>query len=209
MKSEDRSQSVLRPPSSVFRLRSQKTEDRRRKTVRPPSSVLCLFFLAWIFFPTVGCQTPTKQSSAGKIILPTDIAGTWKAQDSPWKIVISGDGTVSSAIIPMGEVEIKPNQTTNVEMKDGSLGTFKAGDCVVEYVPQTRELFVSVEMEQIHIKFLDNVIDGNSIDRFVGPVSQDGKFWMADWITIFDYGPRFPQEPNDIVAKPLVFEKIK
>jgi len=166
-------------------------------------------FLAWIFFPAAGCQTPTKQSSAGKTILPTDIAGTWKAQDSLWKIVISGDGTLSSAVIPMGEVEIKPNQTTKVEMKDGSFSTFKAGDCVVEYTPKTRELFVSVQMEKIHVKFLDNVIDGNSIDRFVGSVSQDGKFWMADWITIFDYGPRFPQEPNDIFAKPLVFEKMK
>lgn len=109
----------------------------------------------------------------------------------------------------MGEVEIKPNQATRLEMKDGSFSYFKAGDCVVEYTPDTRELFVSVEMEKIYIKFLDNVIDGNSIDRFVGPVSEDGKFWMANWITIFDYGPRFPQEPNDIFAKPLVFEKIE
>jgi len=156
-----------------------------------------IFFLTWIFWTGLGCQ------------LPPDIAGTWKAQDSPWKIVLSPNGTVSSAVIPMGEVEIKPNQTTKVEMKDGSFSTFKAGDCVVEYTPDTRELFVSVEMEKIHIKFLDNVIDGNSIDRFVGPVSEDGKFWMADWIAVFDYGPRFPQEPNDISAKPLVFEKIE
>jgi len=156
-----------------------------------------IFFLAWIFWTGLGCQ------------LPPDIAGTWKAQDSPWKIVLSPDGTVSSAVIPMGEVEIKPNQTTRLEMKDGSFSTFKAGDCVVEYTPDTRELFVSVEMEKIHIKFFDNVIDGNSSDRFVGPVSEDGKFWMADWITIFDYGPRFPQEPNDISATPLVFEKIE
>jgi hypothetical protein len=72
-----------------------------------------------------------------------------------------------------------------------------------------QELFVSIEMKKIHIKFLDNVIDGFSIDRFIGPVSQDGKLWKADWITIFDYGPRFPQDANDIVATPLVFEKIK
>ena len=178
--------------------RGQRTEDIEQTSVfclLP--SVLCLFVLTWIFWTGLGCQ------------LPPDIAGTWKAQDSPWKIVLSPDRTVSSAVIPMGEVEIKPNQTTKVEMKDGSFSTFKAGDCVVEYTPDTRELFVSVEMEKIHIRFLDNVIDGNSIDRFVGPVSEDGKFWMADWIAVFDYGPRFPQEPNDIFAKPLVFEKIE
>ena len=188
--------------------RNQKSEVRS-SDLCPLSSVLCLFVLAWIFWTAVSCQTVTKQSSAGKTTLPPDIAGTWKAQDSPWKIVLSPDGTVSSAVIPMGEVEIKPNQTAKVEMKDGSFSTFKAGDCVVEYTPDTRELFVSVEMEQIHIKFVDNVIDGNSVDRFVGPVSEDGKFWMADWITVFDYGPRFPQEPNDISAKPLIFEKIE
>jgi len=169
-----------------------------------------IFFLAWIFWTAVGCKTLTYPGARdpGHVLL-LDITGTWKAQDSPWKIVISSDGTVSSAVIPMGEVEIKPNQTTKVEMKDGSFSTFKAGDCVVEYTPKVRELFVSIEMEKIHVKFLDNVIDGNSIDRFVGPVSQDGKFWMADWITIFDYGPRFSQEPNDIFAKPLVFQKIE
>ena len=168
------------------------------------------FFLVCIFCTVIGCKMLTKQPSAGKTIpMYIGIAGTWKAQDSPWKIVLSPDGAVSSAVIPMGEVEIKPNQTTRVEMKDGSYSTFKAGDCMVEYTPETRELFVSVEMEKIDIRFLDNVIAGNSIDRFVGPVSEDGKFWMADWITVFDYGPRFPQEPNDISATPLIFEKIE
>ena len=141
--------------------------------------------------------------------MPPDVAGTWKAQDSPWKIVLNHNGTVSSAVIPMGDVEIEPNQTNRIEMKDGSLSTFKAGDFIAEYMPKTRELFISIEIEEIHINFLDNVIDGNSVDRFVGPVSEDGKFWRADWITVFDYGPLLPQEPNDIFAKPLTFEKME
>ena len=156
-----------------------------------------------------GCQNSAKRSSTGKTVLPPDIAGTWKAQDSPWKIVLSPEGKVSSAVIPMGEVEIKPNQTTKAEMKDGSISTFTAGDCAVEYTPIKRELYVCIEMEKIDIKFLNNVIAGNSIDRFVGTVSQDGKSWKADWINVFDYGPQFPQDPNDIYAKPLVFEKMK
>lgn len=109
----------------------------------------------------------------------------------------------------MGEVEIRPNQTTKVEMIDGSISTFKAGDCIVEYIPNTRELFVSVEMKEIHVVYLDNMLDGNSIDRFVGPVSKDGKTWTADWINVFDYGPHFPQDANDIYAGPLIFEKVK
>ena len=64
-------------------------------------------------------------------------------------------------------------------------------------------------MEDIHIVYLDNVIDGNSLDRFVGPVSEDGKIWTADWINVFNYGPRFPQEPNDIYAELMIFDKVK
>jgi hypothetical protein len=170
--------------------------------------VVITIFLMWLFLGVVGCQTAIKRSSAYRAILPPDIVGTWKAQNSPWKIVLSPDGAVSSAVISMGEIEIKPNQTTKAEMKDGSVSSFKAGDCIVQYNPATRELFVSIEMEKVDVKFLNNVITGNSIDRFIGPVSEDGKFWKADWITVYDYGPRFPQDPNDIVAKPLVFEKM-
>ncbi len=155
-----------------------------------------------------GCHGPARQPSVRRP-LPGEIAGTWKARDSVWKIVLSPDGTVSSAVIQMGEVEIRPNRTTRVEMKDGSFSTYTAGDCVVDYTPATRELFVSIEMKKIHIVFMDNLIEGNSLDRFVGPVSEDGKTWTADWITVFDYGPRFPQGPDDLYAQPLVFEKVE
>ncbi len=170
------------------------------------------FMSAQVLAVTLGCQvsqTSKVRSSNQKPLLPPEVAGTWQAQDSPWKIVLSPDGTVSSAVVFMGEVEVKPNQTTKVEMKDGSFSTYKAGNCPVEYNPSTRELFVSIEMEKIHIVFLDNVIDGNGIDRFIGRISEDGKTWMADWITIFDYGSRFPQEPNDIYAQPLIFKKLE
>lgn len=169
---------------------------------------MIIFVLATAILPNCSCQ-PSNRRPAGKTPLPPAIAGTWKAQDSPWKIVLAPDGTVTSAVIPMGEVEIRPNRTTKVEMMDGSYSTYKAGDFIVEYIPNTRELFVSVEMEKIHIVFIDNVIDGNSNDRFIGPISEDGKTWTADWINIFDYGPRFPQDANDIFAGQLIFEKVK
>ena len=156
-----------------------------------------------------GCRQPPTRCTDAYHQVPPEIAGTWKARESPWKIVLAQDGTVSSAVIDMGQVEVTPNQTTKVEMKDGSWSTFRAGDCIVEYTPATRELFVSIRMEEIHVVFADNVIDGNSTDRFVGLVSEDGREWSADWVKIFDYGPRFPQDPNDIFATPLIFEKIE
>jgi len=169
--------------------------------------VAIVFSLSWLLFYAAGCHEPSRGRPIAKP-LPADIAGVWKGQGSPWKIVLSADGTVSSAIVPMGEVQIKPNQTTRVEMKDGAYSVFKAGDCVVHYTPATRELFVSIEIKKMHIAFADNVIDGSSTDRFVGPVSEDGKVWSAEWITVFDYGPRFPQDPNDAFAETLIFEKV-
>jgi hypothetical protein len=165
--------------------------------------------LGLILLSAAGCQRPSREPLVTEAVLPPDIAGAWKAQESPWKIVLSPDGTVSSAVIPMGVAEVRPNQTTRFEMMDGSYSTFKAGNCVVEYAPATRELFVSIRMEEIHVVYLDNKIDGNSIDRFIGPVSQDGKVWTADWITVFDYGPRFPQDVNDTFGGQLIFEKAE
>jgi len=166
----------------------------------------CLVCCVWMCF---GCQNTAIKQGKTDGALPAEVAGVWKAKGSAWKIVLGTDGTVRSAVIPMGQVEIRPNQVTKVEMQDGSWSTFEAGDCVVQYNPQSRELYVSIEMKRVHIQYMDNVIEGNSVDRFIGPVSEDGKTWMADWITVFDYGPRFPQDPNDVAAEPLIFEKLE
>ncbi len=169
--------------------------------------VACTLLVAAAGCPPANRPTPEPAGSAIK--LPPEVAGTWKAKGSPWKIVLSPDGTVSSAVIPMGQVEVKPNQTTKMEMKDDSISTYEAGDFIVEYTPETRELFVAIEMKKIHIVFRENVIDGNTTDRFVGRVSEDGKVWTTDWIQVFDYGPRFPQDPNDVEATLLMFEKVE
>jgi len=172
--------------------------------------VAILFSLAYVVLLPAGCQQPSEpQPPVNKPALPAEVAGIWQARGSPWRIVIDPNGTLVSAVIPMSVVEVRPNQTTKVEMKDGSWSTFKAGDCTVEYTPQTRELFVTIQMAEIHVAFLDNRIDGNSTDRFVGPVSEDGKMWKTEWVTVFDYGPRFPQEPNDVFAEPLIFDKVE
>lgn len=177
-----------------------------RKEVKMKVSIGVVFALCSTVLLTFGCR-PEPQSN-DKVMLPAEVAGTWQARESPWKIVLNRDGTVKSAVINMGRAEIRPNETTKYEMKDGQFSTYKAGDCAVEYTPETRELYVSIEMERIHIVFLDNLIEGNSVDRFMGTVSPDGKEWVTEWINVFDYGPRFPQDANDIYPEPLVFDKI-
>ncbi len=174
-----------------------------------------LLLLAGCAVVLSGCQNSDSDEIKKPVVaeqnsyFPEFLVGTWKAENRPWKIVLSSDGTVSSALIPMGRVEVRPNQTTKVEMKDGQYSIYKAGDFDVVYNPADKELFISIEILEYHIVYLDNVIDGNSIDRFAGEVTEDGEYWMADWIRIFDYGPRLPQDPNDIYTVPIVFKKIE
>lgn len=177
-----------------------------RKVITMKLRTAIILALVWIGLLTCGCPRSPKP----QVMLPPDIVGTWKARGNTWQIVLSPDGTVASAVIDMGAVAIRPNKTTKVEMKDGQFSIYKAGDCSVEYNPDERELFVSIEMENIHVVFLENVIDGNSTDRFMGSVSQDGKEWTVEWIKVYDYGPRFPSgDPNEQYARPLVFDKVQ
>ena len=152
----------------------------------------------------VGCQ--------GRSVLPPDIAGTWKAQNpsSPWKIVLSPDGKVASAVIPMGRVEIRPNQTTKVELRGGGISTYKVGDCTVDYTVETRELFVSMDVQEFRIVFMDKqLLDKNFKYYLVGKVSKDGKIWESDFTEVFGYGTRLAKDPTDLSSTPLTFEKVK
>ena len=151
-----------------------------------------------------GCNGPASSN-----VFPPSVAGTWQAEGEVWKIVLTPDGEVNSAVVPMATTEVRPNQTTKFEMKDGKLSHITAGECLAEYNPSTRQLFVSIELEDIHIAFPEDTLTGNSLDIFKGPVSRDGKTWNAERTNVFDYGPRFPQDENDIVPEPLVFRKVE
>jgi hypothetical protein len=168
-------------------------------TVILACSLLTLSFL-------IGCNGPASSKA-----FPPGLAGTWQADGSIWKIVLTKDGRVESAVVLMGEAVIKPNETTKFEMKDGRTSYIKAGECVAEYKPAERELIVSIEQKEIYIALPGNdVLAGNSVDIFSGPVSSDGKTWNAKQITVFDYGPRFPQDENDINnPQPITFRKVE
>ena len=150
----------------------------------------------------------SSQADAEEKSFPRKLAGRWKAQSSPWEIVINRYGKVRSTIFPFGTVEIKPNQVTKVQMRDGSFSVYKAGDITVSYKPETREMFVSVEVPEIHIAYLKNRIDGKTIDKFIGKVSEDGKTWLADHIQKYDLGLRFPQDQNDLYVGKVLFKKV-
>lgn len=161
---------------------------------------LTILGLCWVA-GLAGCQSS---------ILPPEVAGTWKTEGRmPWTIVLAPNGTVSSAITHMGQVHIRPNQTTKTEMIDGQISTISAGECPVSYDPEKRELSVTIFIEHLDVKIGNDGFEGYSEDVFLGPVSKDGKIWQTTWISVMDYGPRFPQKEEDIVPVPLTFKKVE
>ena len=169
-------------------------------------SILNSSLLAFIIL-FVGCQN--KLTSNIEEQLPSSVTGTWKSDSTPWEITIKPNGIVESVTIPLGQVKLKPNKITKVPMKDGSTSIYKAGDIEASYNPETSELFILVEVKDFNIAYKDNRITGHQTDRFVGPVSADGKYWTPTWVNVYDYGPRFPYDPNDSIGKPLTFIKTE
>ncbi len=134
-------------------------------------------------------------------------AGQWQATNGQWILCFAPDGSLDSAVIPLGKVRIRPEKITHVTNKDNQTSTIKAGPCDVKYSPETKNLYARIALEDVHIVHEKNVIDGNQVDQFMGIISKDGKTWIADWINTFNYGPRFPQNVKNDHVKRLIFKK--
>ena len=137
----------------------------------------------------------------------SQLSGTWRAESSPWEIVITEEGGILSAIMALGEASVKPNAKTAIEMQDGSFSTFQGGDFTLAYNPQNRELSIEIKIKKIDVRYQEDRIEGNSEYIFTGVVSEDFKAWEPEFFEIFDYGPRFPQDTNDIMGIPMRFIK--
>jgi hypothetical protein len=140
---------------------------------------------------------------------PAYLAGTWRAEEGPWQIVLTPDGRVDSAVVSWEEV-MRPNQTTKFKMQDGNISHLTAGDFFVKYRPADRVLLVSIELKEIQIYLPGGVVEGDSVEIFEGPISSDGTTWSPDKTTIFDYGPDWPQDEGDKSPQPFfAFKKVK
>jgi hypothetical protein len=172
-------------------------------------SVSLILSLTIILIHIFGCSSDFADKPAqSEHSFPEHVTGIWQAYHSPWRIKIDPDGSVAWAVLPLGEVKLEPNKVNKVRMRDDSISTYTTSDFITEYNPSTRELFVTIDVREIHLVYQDQRIDGNSLNRFVGPVSPDGETWTADLFTLFDYGPRFPQDTNHPHMGTLLFQKV-
>ncbi|MHC4474612.1 MAG: hypothetical protein ACYTEL_03130 [Planctomycetota bacterium] len=182
--------------------------------------LLMAAFVVLVFAP-LGCQNNdlSEVIMAGDPQFPGILAGRWRAHKAGWEFVIEQGGTISSAVIDSGLVQVDPRKrTAEAELADGGKAFYQLGDWVVQYSPAERELSIEVVVDYYHLDLVTWGMKGNSRYLFVGPVSEDGQHWTAHWFS-FSHTEVYSTGPDDVVTvfQPddtenlidiLVFEKV-
>ncbi|MCJ7778147.1 MAG: hypothetical protein MUP16_07535 [Sedimentisphaerales bacterium] len=183
--------------------------------------LLFLLGCAVLLSALAGCQSPTGNNSGVEVFVkdggefPQFLVGRWEANKKNdlnyWRIVFEPNGAISSVVIPLGEVEVRPNQTTEAQGPKGEPGFFEAGNFQVYYNPQSREFSVNIKIKQFYLeRVLEwNVILKGSWEYFiVGDVSEDGKTWAGDVFSSPDITVLEP-DPNSTEDKSKFKETAK
>jgi len=147
---------------------------------------------------------------------PAFLVGRWIADKGGWEFVFEPDGTISSAVVSLGRVRMKPGQVTTTNMILGGKGLFEPGRWAVQYSQAKRELIVEIAIKHFRVELGDNVVQGQTWDFFVGLVSSDGQLWWADRFSFPEYiidtkkypNYKLPVDPDDQPRETLIFRKV-
>lgn len=174
-------------------------------------------------FSCGGCHGPAESPPAVEVVIegggqfPDFLVGTWKADSGGWEIVFEPNGTISSAVVSLGRVRLKPGQVTTTQMKLGGKGVFEAGSWAVQYSPERRELLVEIAIDSFRVELGDNVLRGRTLDIFVGSISADGRSWWANRFNFPEYvadtkkyrDHKLTVDPNDNPPEEVLFQKVR
>jgi hypothetical protein len=181
--------------------------------------LIVLFGCVFLLFG--GCQEPGRNKSGVEVIIeggggfPEFLVGRWKGDDYRWQFVFEPNGTISSMVFNMGEVEMIPGQTATVPTRGGGKAIFKPGLWTVQYSSKSRELAVEIVIDYIHFEMGPNLLEGKRTDVFIGEVLEDGRVWQADWFNFPDYMAyatktrRLTASPEENFVDTITFEKLE
>ena len=184
--------------------------------------IVPLLLLGLSMLPYGGCQGSTEGPPAVEVVIdgdgqfPDSLVGTWRADSGGWEIVFEPDGTISSAVVSLGRVRMKPGQVTTVPMKLGGKGVFEAGPWAVQYSPGRRQLVVEIAIANFRVELGDSVVKGRTLNIFAGSVSPDGRRWWANRFSFPEYvadtkryrNHRLIVDPNENPPEELLFQKV-
>ena len=181
--------------------------------------LICVLF----FYLSGGCRDSSQRYSDVEVFIdgneefPEFLVGTWRADKRGLEIVFEPDGKISSAIVSLGRVRMKPGETTTTQMVLGGKGIFEPGKWTVQYSNEKRELGVDIVIENFRVELGDDVVQGKTRDFFIGLVSSDGRLWWAERYKFPEYivdtkkNPNYklPFDPNEAPGESIVFQKVQ
>ena len=174
----------------------------------------CAVFLSGF----AGCQSAKRGVKVivdGDGEFPEFLVGTWKADKGGWEFIFEPDGTISSAVIGLGKVRMKPGQIAEVPMQIGGKAVFEPGLWTVQYSVASGELSVEVVIDNFHMEERQQLLGGKATNMFVGPVSENDKIWQAEWFDFSDYIFYTPEpvkvafDPNKAYVGTVIFKKFE
>jgi hypothetical protein len=173
-----------------------------------------VFFL----FGLYGCENGRKLSSHDNDshnpsetshLFPEFLVGTWKTGKAKWVFTFEPDGSISSFNHFIGmKFNVSEGGLSEIG-RDEVTSTYFLGPCKATYNPVTRQLDVTITIEHFNIDFPDGRMTGSFVDYLSGPVSQDGKRWMVNWLSYSTIDGATPPDPNIIRPASLAFRKIQ
>jgi hypothetical protein len=169
----------------------------------------------------IGCRSCIKNSGVEVTVeqdgqFPASLVGTWKADSGGWQFVIDSDGRITSAVVSIGRVKLKPGRKTTVPMEMGGKGIFTPGLWTLQYLPDQRQLIVEIVIESFRVEMGDNIVKGKTRDFFAGQVTKDGTQWWTErfsypeYIVDTDKFPNYtlPTDPNENPRENILFQKV-
>ena len=184
--------------------------------------LLLLLLFSLSVFSHSGCHGSAESPPAIEVVIdgggqfPDFLVGTWKADSGGWEIVFEPNGAISSVVVSLGRVRMKPGQVIKVPMKLGGKGVFEAGPWAVQYSPERRELVAEIAIASFRAELGGGVVKGRTLDIFAGPVSRDGRSWWANRFSFPEYvadtekyrDHKLTVDPNDSPPEELLFRKV-
>ena len=167
---------------------------------------LVIYIGLFMFLVPAGCQETGKTDNQtypvfqNKKDFARALAGTWRAEGSFWEIDFAPDGTISSAVIPLGNVRIRPNQTTEVKGWLGEPGIFQAGSCPVYLEPQSRQISIQIPIEKVYARFATASLDGTCQYFIEGEMAKNNQALFATAFTVLKLDV-IANEPNSATGQ--------
>lgn len=171
-----------------------------KKVLVPALLTCCLSVLA-------GCQGFAADKASDEF--PDFLVGTWKADGKRWQITFQPGGSISSFNHQHISVPVEVERGGVYEpLRKGAFAVYSLGPCDAEYNPRTRELSVRIVIDDFYMEFPLETHEGTMSDYFTGKVSADGRTWQGKWDSRIEIPTIGPTDPNEIITKPIIFQKI-